>query len=54
MDEAFTLRLGVYHVYERRVLREKGIFFDPTPKTDKILSAADIKRIEALCEGKRL
>jgi hypothetical protein len=32
------------------VLFEKGIFFDPNPKSDKILSAADITLIETYAE----
>src|SRR5262245_34817627 len=51
-DEAFTLRLGAYHVYKDGVLYEKGIFFNPQAKSDKILSAADIERIRAYAADK--
>jgi hypothetical protein len=49
-DAALSLRLGVYHLYERRTLKEKGIFFDREPKSAKILTPADIQRIEAYAE----
>ena len=49
-DEAFTFRVGVYHLYKDRALFEKGIFFAPNPKSDKILSAADIVLIKTYAE----
>ena len=36
VDEAFTFRIGVYHLYKDDQLYEKGLFFDLNPKLDKI------------------
>jgi hypothetical protein len=52
VDEAFTLRIGVYHLCEGRDLYEKGIFFNPNPNADRILTAADIKLIEDYADEK--
>jgi hypothetical protein len=52
VDHAQTLRLGVYHLYEARALREKGIFFDPNPRSDTILKSVDIALIKAYAEEK--
>ena len=49
-NEAFTFRVGVYHVYKDGALFEKGIFFERNPKSDKILSGADIALIETYAE----
>jgi hypothetical protein len=52
VDEAQTFRFGVYHLFEGRTLKEKGIFFDPAPKHARILTSADIDRIEAYAQEK--
>jgi hypothetical protein len=47
VHEVQTLRFGVYHVYRGRDLHEEGVFFDPQPRSSKILTAAEIVLIEA-------
>jgi hypothetical protein len=51
-DEVLALRFGVYHVYRDGVLYEKGLFFEPQPKSSKILTAADIALIKAYASEK--
>ena len=54
VDEAQTLRIGVYHVYDGHTLHEKGVLFEPKPESSKILTAAEIILIEAYAREKKL
>jgi plasmid maintenance system antidote protein VapI len=54
VDEAQTLRFGVYHLYNGRALHEQGLFFEPKPKSSRALAATDFELIKAYASEKGL